>query len=66
MTCLKIRRIPLSKGTLLKMEPAERAFLLLAGHIQNELNSVHKIFAWCLHNRSTDRTSSIEGLADGM
>ena len=62
---MKIRRIPLSKDTLLRMEPAERAFLLLAGHIQNELNSVHKIFAWCLHARLTDRASSIEGLADG-
>jgi hypothetical protein len=48
------------------MEPADRTFLLLAGHIQNELNSVHKVFAWCLHNHSTVRASSIEGLANGM
>lgn len=63
---MKIRRILLSKDTLLKMKPADRAFLLLAGHMQNELNSVHKVFAWCLHNRSTVRASSIEGLANGM
>ncbi|MBU6481951.1 MAG: hypothetical protein KGS09_15545 [Nitrospirae bacterium] len=51
---------------LLKMDSADRAFLLLAGHMQNELNSVHKVFAWCLHSRSTDRRSSIERLADGI
>lgn len=62
---MKIRRIPLSKDTLFKIDSADRVFLLLAGHMQNELNSVHKIFAWCLHNRTTDRASSIEGLADG-
>jgi hypothetical protein len=63
---MKIRRIPLSKDILLRMESADRTFLLLAGHMQNELNSVHKVFAWCLHNRSMDRASSIEGLANGM
>jgi hypothetical protein len=64
-TYVKIRRIPLSKDNLLKMESADRAFLLLAGHMQNELNSIHKVFAWCLHNRFTDYASSIEGLANG-
>lgn len=63
--CLKIRRIPLSKDTLLKMDPADRTFLLLAGHMQNELNSVHKVFAWCLNSHPMDRTSSIERLANG-
>ena len=63
---MKIRRISLSKDTLLKMEPADRAFLLLAGHIQNELNSVQKVFAFCLHNGRTKLGSPIEGLANGM
>ena len=62
---MKIRRILLSKDTLLKMEPADRAFLLLAGHMQNELNSIHKVFAFCLHNRPAEFASSIEGLANG-
>lgn len=47
------------------MESAERTFLLLAGHMQNELNSVHKVFAFCLHSRPTVLVSSIEGLANG-
>ena len=63
---MKIRRIPLSKDILLRLESADRTFLLLAGHMQNELNLVHKAFTWCLHNRPTDRASSIEGLANGM
>jgi hypothetical protein len=48
------------------MAEAERAFLLLAGHMQNELNSLNKVFGWCLHNPRSDHTSPIEGLANGM
>jgi hypothetical protein len=47
------------------MAEGERAFVLLAGHIQNELNSLHKIFAWCLHNPPANHLSGIESLADG-
>jgi hypothetical protein len=46
------------------MPEAERAFLLLAGHMQNELNSLHKVFAWCLHGQ--DQESPIEKLANGV
>lgn len=63
---MKIRRIPLSKEILLRMVSADRTFLLLAGHMLNELNSIHKVFGWCLHNGPTNRSSSIEGLANGM
>ena len=63
---MKIRRIPLSKDILLRMEPADRTFLLLAGHMLNELNSLNKVFGWCLHNHPTNRASSIESLANGM
>lgn len=62
---MNIRRIPLSKATLLKMEPAERAFFLLAGHMLNELNSLNKVFCWCLSNSNKNQNSSIENLADG-
>jgi hypothetical protein len=48
------------------MASAERAFLLLAGHMQNELNSLNKVFGWCLHNPRSDHTSPIEGLANNM
>jgi hypothetical protein len=62
---LKIHRIYLQKDDLLKMAEAERAFVLLAGHMQNELNSLHKVFGFCLHNSSPDHTPTIESLANG-
>jgi hypothetical protein len=46
------------------MPEAERVFLLLAGHMYNELNSLNKVFAWCLHNQG--KHSPIESLADGV
>ena len=46
------------------MSKDERAFFLLAGHMQNELNSLHKVFAWCLHNQGV--TTPIESLANGV
>jgi hypothetical protein len=63
---LKIRRIPLPKALLSQMLASERSFFLLAGHIQNELNSFHKVFAWCLHSDPTAGSSEIEKLADGV
>jgi hypothetical protein len=48
------------------MEPAERAFFLLAGHMLNELNSLNKVFCWCLSNSNKGQKSSIESLADGI
>jgi hypothetical protein len=33
--------------------------------MQNELNSLDKVFGWCLHNTRSDHTSPIERLADG-
>ena len=51
---------------LLQMPADERAFLLLAGHMQNELNSLNKVFAWCMANPSPANTSDIEHLANGM
>lgn len=48
------------------MQTSERSFYLLAGHMQNELNSLHKIFAWCLHAEPSDSSSAIERLANGV
>jgi len=63
---LKVRRIPLPKALLTQMPASERSFFLLAGHMQNELNSLHKVFAWCLHGDPSRNSSMIESLADGM
>lgn len=47
------------------MASAERAFFLLAGHMLNELNSLNKVFIWCLSNSNENQSSPIENLADG-
>lgn len=62
---MKIRRIYLQREDMLKMAEAERAFILLAGHMQNELNSLNKVFGCCLHNSSPNHISTIENLANG-
>lgn len=62
---MKIRRIHLPKDAVAKMAAPDRNFLLLAGHMQNEINSVHKVFAWCLHSGGSQSDSSIENLANG-
>lgn len=61
---MQLRRVRLPRAALQQMPEAERAFLLLAGHMQNELNSLHKVFAWCLSGQG--RTSPIESLANGV
>ena len=55
-----------TKGLLAQMLPPERSFFLLARHMQNELNSLHKMFAWCLHTEPSGSSSAIEGLANGI
>jgi len=62
---MKIRRIHLPKDAVAKMAASDRAFLLLAGHMQNEINSVHKVFASCHHSDGLRSDSSVESLANG-
>ena len=61
---MNIRRIHLRKDDLLKIAETERAFVLLAGHMLNELNSLQKVFTWCLHAPSPSHTPTIESLAN--
>ena len=61
---MKIKRLNLPIAQLSLMPDAERTFLLMAGHIQNELVSLNKIFAWCLSNK--EPASRIESSVNGM
>ncbi len=61
---MQLHRIRITTTALHAMNPAERSFLLLAGHIHNELNSLNKVFVACLNNKVG--VAAIEGLADGM
>ena len=63
---MKIRRISLPKALLAQMPASERSFFLLAGHMQNELNSLNKALAWCLHREPSRKSSAIESLANGV
>lgn len=45
---MKIHRVPLKTEDLARLADPERDFLLLAGHMLNEMNSLHKVFAWCI------------------
>ncbi len=40
--------------------------MLLAGHMQNELSSLHKVFAWCLHGEPPENSSAVQALANGV
>ena len=63
---MKVTRISIPRQALDRLSPEHRDFFLLAGHIQNEINVLHKTFACCLNTSpETDRTN-LESLADGM
>lgn len=51
---------------LTSLPDAERRMLFLAGHIVNELNSLNKVFAWCLSNQSEERPSQLSSVAQGV
>lgn len=61
---MQIRRLRLPRTALQQMAEGDRGFFLLAGHMQNELNSLHKVLAWCL--KSEGPTSPVESLANGV
>jgi hypothetical protein len=60
---LKIRRINLPYGELVKLQPAERNVFFLVGHINNEITSLWKIFSWCLAGASVHGAAEIEANA---
>jgi hypothetical protein len=66
LTTLRIRRTLLPKARLSELPSAERNFLFLSGHILNELNSLNKVFMWCLNSHAKDGTSKITSLAQGV
>ncbi|MCI5106350.1 MAG: hypothetical protein MRY76_06540 [Pseudomonadales bacterium] len=63
---MKIHILKVTEQLLNTMTSEERSFFLLAGHIENEINSLNKVFTWCLSNSDLHETTEIEKLADGM
>lgn len=61
---MKLKRLKITKSKLSNIPEAERIFLLMAGHMQNEIVSLNKMLMWCLS--SDGPTSKTESLVDGM
>lgn len=61
---LRIRQFKLRKSHLAKLTDAERNLFFLSGHILNELNSLNKVFAWCLGSEAVGESDMIR-LAQG-
>lgn len=63
---MKIRRIRLTKQHLGQLPAAERDFLLLAGHMLNEINSLYKVFSWSMRgHRLESPASALSGTISG-
>lgn len=62
---LRIRQFTLRKDHLARLTNAERNLFFLAGHILNELNSLNKVFSWCLRSEAEGETDTSR-LAHGM
>jgi len=62
---LRIRQVTLRKDHLARLTNAERNLFFLAGHILNELNSLNKVFGWCLGSKAEGGTDT-SSLAHGM
>lgn len=65
-TSISIHRVTISKDALISLTAAERNLLFLAGHVVNELNSLNKVFMWCLHKHPEEIPSKLNSLAQGV
>ena len=63
---ISVHRVQLHADQLAALPEAERNLLFLAGHILNELNSLNKIFTWCLSRPPNEASSAVNSLAQGV
>lgn len=62
---LHVHQLTLRKHHLSKLTAPERNIFFLSGHILNELNSLTKVFAWCLQSEAGNE-SEITRFAQGV
>ncbi len=62
---LRIRKFFLKKDQLASLTCAERDIFFLSGHMLNELNSLNKVFGWCLQSGGEGATPTSH-LAQGV
>lgn len=60
---MKIQSLKLPLPELSRLPDAERTFLLMAGHMQNEFVALNKIFAWCIS--AEESATRIESVVNG-
>jgi hypothetical protein len=65
-TTISVHRVSVSKDALASLPAGERNLLFLAGHVLNELNSLNKVFTWCLHGHPEESRSKLNSLAQGV
>lgn len=61
---ITIRRIELPDDAIARLSDAEREFLFLSGFMLNELNSLNKVFSWCLNSDTDKNLPEIVGNAN--
>jgi len=62
---LTLRKFTLPKHELARLSAADRELFFLSGHILNELNSLNKVFGWCLRSGSESQSKTVN-VAQGM
>lgn len=63
---ISVHRVTVTEDALASLPSEERNLLFLAGHIINELNSLNKVFAWCLNPHPNESPSKLNSLAQGV
>jgi hypothetical protein len=61
---ITIRRVELPENAIAALSDVEREFLLLSGFMLNELNSLNKVFIWCLKSDADKDSPKIVGNAN--
>lgn len=63
---ISVQRVTVASDALASLSSAERNLLFLAGHVINELNSLNKVFMWCLNSHTEESPSKLNSLAQGV
>src|SRR5450759_856726 len=63
---ISIHRVTVPTDALASLSSEERNLLFLAGHVVNELNSLNKVFMWCLNSHTEENPSKLNSLAQGV
>jgi hypothetical protein len=63
---MKIKKVTLPKGKINELSPEVRGFFFLAGHMQNEICSLTKVFHWCINDAPNSDRCSVQRVGRRM